>query len=195
MNYLAHIFLSGDNDLLKVGNFLGDFVSSKDQKKFNAEIQKGIKLHHHIDHYTDTHATVKKSKIRLRPQFGHYAPVIVDMYYDHFLALNWSQYGLTGLEDFTHHFYSLTDKNKLILPEKAHHVLHFMKRDNWLYEYRTLEGIDKALTGMSRRTKFESKMEWAALELKKNFIKYQEDFNYFFPELRAEINEYMTHQL
>ena len=195
MNYLAHIFLSGDNDLLKVGNFLGDFVSSKDQKKYNTEIQKGIKLHHYIDHYTDTHAIVKKSKIRLRPQFGHYAPVIVDMYYDHFLALNWSQYGLIGLEDFTHHFYSLTDKNKLILPVKAHHVLHYMKRDNWLYKYRTLEGIDKALTGMARRTKFESKMEWAAFELKKNFIKYQEDFNYFFPELRTEINEYMTHQL
>ena len=195
MNYLAHIFLSGDNDLLKVGNFLGDFVSSKDQKKYNIEIQKGIKLHHYIDHYTDTHAIVKKSKIRLRPQFGHYAPVIVDMYYDHFLALNWSRYGLIGLDDFTQHFYSLTDKNKLILPEKAHHVLHYMKRDNWLYKYRTLEGIDKALTGMARRTKFESKMEWAAFELKKNFIKYQEDFNYFFPELRTEINEYMTHQL
>ena len=70
-----------------------------------------------------------------------------------------------------------------------------MKRDNWLYEYRTLEGIDKALTGMSRRTKFESKMERAVLELMKNFSKYQEDFNCFFPELRAEINEYMTHQL
>lgn len=118
-----------------------------------------------------------------------------DMYYDHFLALNWSQYGLIGLEDFTQHFYSLTAKNKLILPEKAHHVLNYMKQDNWLYEYRTLEGIDKALTGMSKRTKFESKMEWTALELKKNFIKYQEDFNCFFPELRAQINEFMTYQL
>ena len=74
----------------------------------------------------------------MRPQFGHYPPVIVDMYYDHFLALNWSQYELTGLEDFKQHFYSLIDENKLILPEKAHRVLHFIKRDNWLYEYRIL---------------------------------------------------------
>ena len=180
---------------MKIGNFLGDFVRSKDQKKYNNEIQKGIKLHHHIDHYTDTHAIVKKSKTRLRSQFGHYAPVIVDMYYDHFLALNWSQYAAVGLEEFTQHFYGLTDKNQWILPEKAQDVLHYMKRDNWLFEYRTFEGIDKALTGMSRRTKFVSKMEWAALELKNNFSQYQADFNCFFPELKSEINDYMNHQL
>tara|TARA_B100001109_G_C18807517_1_gene448021 strand:+ start:53 stop:637 length:585 start_codon:yes stop_codon:yes gene_type:complete len=188
LNYLAHIFLSGNNDLLKVGNFLGDFVRSKDQKKYSTEIQKGIKLHHYIDHYTDTHATVKKSKIRLRPQFGHYAPVIVDMYYDHLLALNWSQFSKIKLENFTNHFYNLADKNKLIFPKKAHHILYYMKRDNWLCEYRTLKGIDKALTGMSRRTKFVSKMESAAFELRENFGQYQEDFNSFFPELLAEIN-------
>ncbi len=194
MNYLAHIFLSGDNNLLKLGNFLGDFVRSKDQKKYSTEIQKGIKLHQYIDHYTDTHATVKKSKIRLRPLFGHYAPVIVDVYYDHFLALNWSQFSRIRLKDFINHFYDLTDKNKSLFPKKARHILYYMKRDNWLYEYRTLEGIDKALTGMSRRTKFVSKMESAAFELKENFNQYQEDFNSFFPELRAEIN-FMKNQL
>ena len=188
MNYLAHIFLSGDNNLLKLGNFLGDFVRSKDQKKYSTEIQKGIKLHQYIDHFTDTHATVKKSKIRLRPLFGHYAPVIVDVYYDHFLALNWSQFSRIRLEDFINHFYDLTDKNKSLFPKKASHILHYMKRDNWLYEYRTIKGIDKALTGMSRRTKFVSKMESAAFELEENFNQYQEDFNSFFPELRAEIN-------
>tara|TARA_A100001011_G_scaffold315190_1_gene333734 strand:- start:407 stop:991 length:585 start_codon:yes stop_codon:yes gene_type:complete len=194
LNYLAHIFLSGDNNLLKLGNFLGDFVRSKDQKKYSTEIQKGIKLHQYIDHYTDTHATVKKSKIRLRPLFGHYAPVIVDVYYDHFLALNWSQFSRIRLKDFINHFYDLTDKNKSLFPKKARHILYYMKRDNWLYEYRTLEGIDKALTGMSRRTKFVSKMESAAFELKENFNQYQEDFNSFFPELRAEIN-FMKNQL
>ncbi len=188
MNYLAHIFLSGDNDLLKVGNFLGDFVRSKDQKNYSTEIQQGIKLHHYIDHYTDTHATVNKSKIRLRPQFGHYSPVIVDMYYDHLLALNWSHFSKISLENFTYHFYTLTDKNKSIFPKKAHHILYYMKRDNWLCEYRTLEGIDKALTGLSRRTKFVSKMESAAFELKENFSQYQRDFNSFFPELLAEVN-------
>tara|TARA_X000001036_G_scaffold222798_2_gene208529 strand:+ start:2996 stop:3583 length:588 start_codon:yes stop_codon:yes gene_type:complete len=195
LNYLAHIFLSGDNDLLKIGNFLGDFVRSKDQKNYHPQIQKGINLHRYIDHYTDTHAIVKKSKIRLRPKFGHYAPVIVDMYYDHFLALNWSKYAKVELEDFTYHFYNLTEKNKSILPEKAHHILYYMKRDNWLYEYRTLKGIGKALIGMSRRTKFVSKMESAIFELEENFSEYQKDFNCFFPKLRAGINNYITTQL
>ena len=110
------------------------------------------------------------------------------MYYDHLLALNWSQFSKVRLENFTNHFYKIADKNKSIFPKKACHILYYMKRDNWLYEYRTLEGIDKALTGMSRRTKFVSKMESAAFELKENFSQYQEDFNSFFPELLAEIN-------
>ena len=110
------------------------------------------------------------------------------MYYDHLLALNWSKFSKVRLENFANHFYKVTDKNKSIFPKKANHILYYMKRDNWLYEYRTLEGIDKALKGISRRTKFVSKMESAAFMLKENFNQYQEDFNSFFPELLAEIN-------
>ena len=130
----------------------------------------------------------------MRPQFGHYAPVIVDMYYDHLLALNWYQFSKIKLENFTNHFYNLADKNKPIFPKKANHILYYMKRDNWLCEYRTLKGIDKALTGMSRRTKFVSKMESAAFELMENFGQYEEDFYSFFPELLAEI-KFIRNQL
>ena len=89
----------------------------------------------------------------------------------------------------------LVNESKLILPKKANDVLYYMKRDNWLYDYRTLQGIGRAFMGLSRRTKFISKMELAIFELEKNFSEYQEDFNCFFPKLRTEINNYMTNQL
>jgi acyl carrier protein phosphodiesterase len=183
MNFLAHIYLSGDNDLIKIGNFIGDFVKGKELEKYNKNIQIGIKLHRHIDQYTDSHPVVFQSKKRLRPVFHHYAPVISDVFYDHFLAKNWQNYSNEPLLDYTREFYELTDKYNKLLPSAANHMLSYMKKDNWLYQYRLIEGIDRALSGMSRRTKFKSKMELAAAELATNFSEYESEFELFFPDL------------
>jgi|TARA_B110000503_G_C7173403_1_gene425612 acyl carrier protein phosphodiesterase len=195
LNYLAHLFLSGNHDLLKIGNFLGDFVRSKDLNDYPEEVQKGILLHRKIDLFTDTHPIVFESKRRLRNQFGHYAPVITDIFYDHFLALNWHQYSAISLLDFSQDFYRLTECYATLLPEKPLHVLRYMKRDNWLFEYRTLKGIEATLAGMSRRSKFDSKMEYASAELKKNSQEYQQEFHLFFPVLMEEARQFRVKNL
>src|SRR5258708_857949 len=92
MNFLAHVYLSGDHSKVLVGNFIGDFVKGKYLRdRYEPEIAKGIELHRAIDYFTDLHPIVRQSKNRLRPKYNHYSGIIVDIFYDHFLAANWNQ--------------------------------------------------------------------------------------------------------
>lgn len=191
MNFLAHIYLSGDDEELAVGNFIGDFVKGNQMDAYPSKIRKGILLHRAIDSYTDSHPVVRESKERLRPEYRHYAPVITDVFYDHFLANKWSFYSSENLEKYTHAFYKMIDGYREYLPSSTRHMLGYMKRDNWLFNYRLLEGINRALTGMSRRTKFDSKMETASDELKRNYSSYEGEFDRFFPDLQKHCDEFI----
>ncbi len=183
MNFLAHIFLSGNSNEVLIGNFIGDFVKGKSWEDYGAEVQKGILLHREIDRYTDSHDIVTKTKERLRPKFSHYAPVIGDVFYDHFLASLWLDYCDIPLLEYTESFYSLTESYQDVIPDKARRMLFYMKQDNWLYNYQYVEGINRALTGMSRRTTFQSKMEEASKDLSAHYKAYEDEFVAFFPEL------------
>ncbi len=183
MNFLAHLFLSGDHEEVMVGNFIGDFVKGSKMHDFPPKIQQGIRLHRNIDHFTDHHPIVMQSKIRLRPKFRHYAPVIVDIFYDHFLAKDWSLFSNIPLKEYTERFYQKIKDYFDVLPRGVIHMLNYMSRDNWLYNYQSIAGIHRALSGMSRRTKFESKMEEAAHALEKDYELYENEFHQFFPEL------------
>lgn len=190
MNFLAHLYLSGDDEEVLVGNFIGDFVKGSQIDQFPAAIQKGIRLHRSIDFFTDNHEIVLQSKVRLREKFRHYAPVIVDVYYDHFLAKDWSRFSKIPLKEYTENFYSLMNNYFDIIPKGVIHMLSFMSRDNWLYNYQFIEGIDRALTGMSRRTKFESKMEEASEALKEHYRDFEKEFHQFFPELVLHVSKF-----
>lgn len=190
MNFLAHLYLSGDNEELLVGNFIGDFVKGSQMEHYPNQIQKGIRLHRSIDSFTDTHEVVLESKVRLREKFRHYAPVIVDVYYDHFLARDWSRFSSISLKKYTEDFYETMNNYFSILPKGVIHMLSFMSRDNWLYNYQFIEGIDRALTGMSRRTRFESKMEEASQTLKDHYEAFKDEFYRFFPDLEEHVKNF-----
>ncbi len=98
MNFLAHIYLSGNDTDLIIGNFIADGIKGKKYKKFSPGIQKGILLHREIDTFTDAHPIVRQSTKRLHKNYGHYSGIIVDILYDHFLAKNWSRYSDVPLE-------------------------------------------------------------------------------------------------
>jgi len=187
MNFLAHVYLSGDNEEVLVGNFIGDFVKGSDMSHYPPLIQKGIRLHRSIDHFTDTHPTVLRSKVRLREAFRHYAPVIVDVFYDHFLARDWIKYSEVPLLEYTHRFYETMNNYLDRIPRGVVRMLGYMIKDNWLYHYRHIEGINRALTGLSRRTTFVSKMEHASKALEKDYAAFEEDFNEFFPQLQHHV--------
>lgn len=183
MNFLAHIYLSGDSIPVTIGNFIADGIRGKDYKKYPIEIQTGILLHRQIDTYTDAHPTVRKSTKRLHKKYGHYSGVIVDILYDHFLAKNWSSYSEIPLETYIDDFYDMLNDNFEILPLRIQKMMPYMVADNWLLSYASIEGITKVLEGMNRRTKNRSKMNFAVNELKEFYEEFENEFTLFFDEL------------
>ncbi|MEM6524795.1 MAG: ACP phosphodiesterase [Bacteroidota bacterium] len=183
MNFLAHAFLSGENKELMIGNFIGDFIKGKQYEKYSKEIQNGVLMHRAIDEYTDTHPIVSQSKNRLRHKYRHYSGVIVDMAYDHLLAANWDQYHNLDLFAFTKQLYHTVDQYSHLLPDSFRPMYTYMKRDNWLLQYAELEGIHRALSGMSRRTTFDSKMEEAIGDLRDQYQGFELEFTRFMPDV------------
>jgi acyl carrier protein phosphodiesterase len=195
MNFLAHISLSGDNPKIMVGNFIGDFVKGRNLlEQFEPEIARGIALHRAIDEFTDSHPIVTISKNRLRPTYRHYSAVIVDMFYDHLLAKNWEQYYKEFLPDFAERSYRILEGFHPILPEGVKYMLPYMTKGNWLVNYARFEGIDRALSGMARRSKYESKMELAVDDLKKNYDEFTQEFSIFYPELQKFSNDWLEQE-
>ena len=184
MNFLAHIYLSGKNDSLKIGNFIADGIPGNKYTYLPIEIQKGVLLHRQIDSFTDAHLIVRASKKRLHPRYRHYDGVIIDILYDHYLAKNWSTYSDIPLNTYAQQFYGLLKSNYELLPDKIKHLLPYMIKGNWLYSYRTLKGIEDVLIGVNRRTKNKSQMHLAIEDLKLHYTEFENDFTAFFEDLR-----------
>lgn len=183
MNFLGHIYLAGDNEGLITGGFIADEVKGKSLLKYTKPIQNGIVLHREIDWFTDQHSAFRNSKSRLSRKYGHISGVIVDMFYDHFLSANWSEYCDEPLEKFTGRIYKLVTGYLEILPEKSQKIIHYMSKQNWLVSYGTFEGMGRALNGLASRISFESGMEHAIEDLKADYDAYHTDFVAFFPEI------------
>jgi acyl carrier protein phosphodiesterase len=198
MNYLAHIYLSGDDDFIKIGNFIADGIKGKKYITYPKNIQIGILLHRQIDWFSDNDDIVKRSKRRLDKRYGHYKGVIIDIFYDHYLAKNWKRYSDVPLQEYTHEFYTILQDNIEILPERIKYLMNYMINDDWLANYANLKGIERVLIGMNRRTKEVSKMDLAIHDLEANYEEFEKDFEIFFKKLSnfttktlKEINEKM----
>tara|TARA_R110002051_G_scaffold105783_6_gene178867 strand:- start:3451 stop:4035 length:585 start_codon:yes stop_codon:yes gene_type:complete len=183
MNFLAHIYLSFEDDEITLGNFIADSIRGNKYKHLPQRVQKGIMLHRFIDSYTDAHPTVRMSTKRLHENYSHYSGVIVDIFYDHFLAKNWKTYSNTPLNIFVDNFYDLLEDNYEILPDTTKHMMPYMIADNWIFNYSKLDGISRVLNGMNRRTKNKSKMNFAILDLEQHYSEFENEFTSFFEEL------------
>ncbi|MDP5060774.1 MAG: acyl carrier protein phosphodiesterase [Maribacter sp.] len=183
MNFLAHIFLSFNDKDITIGNFIADSIRSNKFDHLPIRVQKGIKLHRHIDTYTDSHAIPKISSKRLHANYSHYSRVIVDIYYDHFLAKNWSKYSDVPLDVFVDDFYDLLEDNYEILPIGVKKMMPYMIADNWIFNYSKMDGIARVLNGMNRRTNNKSKMNFAIIDLEEHYDAFEAEFTEFFEEL------------
>ena len=190
MNFLAHLFLSGEPGELMIGNFIADSVKGAAINTYSEGIQKGIKLHRAIDTFTDHHAEMAKSKERLRDRYKKYAPVITDIFYDHFLAISWQTYSTLTLRAYTDQVYTYLKKYYEIFPERSKQFYQYMIKYDILFAYTKVEGIEKVMQGMSRRAHFISGMETATEELVKGYDDFKIEFNAFFPDLQEYVFQF-----
>ncbi len=183
MNLLAHAHLSGNDPNILLGNFIADAVKGNKILDYKREIQSGIFLHRKIDAFTDSHPVVKQSIVRVRPDFGRFAGIVVDIYYDHFLARNWPTYDDRELPVFAAHVYGILARNLFILPHRTKRLLPFLIAQNWLTAYANFRGLQQVFYGMDRKTGRISGMDKAVDVLKTNYDGLFADFTLFYPEL------------
>lgn len=188
MNFLAHIYLSGEDDAhLMIGNFIADSVRGKRFERYPATVQRGILLHRKIDTFTDNHPVVFESKDRLRDGFGKWAPVIVDVFYDHFLAIHWNRYHRLPLAEYSQGVYAILEEHFDLLPERIQGFLPYMTSGDWLFNYSKLSGIERALWGISQRSRYNPELDKSVAILRAQFAGFEDEFLRFFPELEAMV--------
>lgn len=187
MNHLAHLYLSRHSEKMMVGNFIADAVKGKKYLDFEEEIMRGILMHREIDTYTDSNTIVRHSKNFFRSRYGLYSSVLIDLIYDHFLAKNFDRYSKEPLVSFADRSYRIFEKYLSVMPERNRYMLPYMRKENWLLHYAEIEGIERSLTGMSRRIKNNPGIEHAHTEFRLHYEELQEDFEKYFPQLENHI--------
>lgn len=169
---------------------MGDFIKGSQYDHLPDLVAKGVILHREIDSYTDNHPVVMLSKDKLRQKYRHYSGVIVDMYYDHFLAANFSDYSRKSLQAFAQSKYELLEKHLDLIPPRGQHMLPYMIKGDWLTNYAKKEGIHRSLTGLSRRTKFKSNLDMAIQDLVAHYDSFEHEFRQFFEEIQLHISQF-----
>lgn len=189
MNFLAHLYLAGNDEGLIIGNFIADMVKGKAYLDYPEPIRDGIIQHRKIDSFTDTHPVFRKTKHRTLKEQGPYSGVVVDIFYDHFLATEWARFSNKNLNEFVSSKYRLLIKNYRVLPQRARFILPFMVRQNWLVNYANLPNLALIFDRMDRRTNYNSGMKTSVDTLQKYYPEIRNDFLSFMPEIIHYIQE------
>ncbi|MDR1172044.1 MAG: ACP phosphodiesterase [Bacteroidales bacterium] len=183
MNYLAHTYLSGDSDDIKIGNFLGDWVKGSDYLKYSEDIRTGIILHRNIDSFTDQHSIVHLSASRFQSRYAKYSGVIIDILYDHYLAHNWEDFSDISLHNYVSRMHNLMLNNFEILPERLQNYLPGFMNERWIERYATLEGIRDVLETMSKRTSLPNETGFAISVMEAFYNDFRHEFFDFFGQI------------
>lgn len=184
MNYLAHLYLSGPSDGIRLGNFIGDYVKGNRFSRYPPEIRKGILLHRQIDSFMDEHPLSHTSAELFRARYTRFSRVIIDVVYDHYLAKNWDKYSDQSLHDFVNEVHKLFITNYFILPPQVRQFLPFLIRSRRMENYKNLSGIEKTLKIMANHTVLPDHSAWAVEQIVKNDRQLQEQFTGFFEDIR-----------
>ena len=182
MNFLFHMILSGDDDQLLVGNFMGDFVKGRLENRFRPRIRQGVQLHRSIDSYGDRHPVYRSSRKLLGEEYGLYRGVMLDLFYDYFLVNNWSSWSDEPFDDYLVRTRAVMESHRDDLPEEMHRLLPIIF-DELLTSYATIDGIGNALCRLSRRISRPNPLNGSQSELARNHALLEEHFHQLTPEL------------
>lgn len=185
MNHLAHLFLAREGTESLIGNLAGDFVKGPLGDRFTPGIRAGIQQHRAIDAFTDSHPSVAAFRRVLIPEHGHYARVIADMFFDHFLALRFDELAGESLDDFLARTFAAIDPHVAELPGTLRVVYPHIRDEHWLQSYRHVDAIRGALRGISRRFSRQPRLDEAAHHLIDSRAELERRFDEFFPDVIA----------
>lgn len=188
MNFLAHLALAAPTDASRIGNLLGDFAKGTLENLseiYPKEVINGIITHRAIDSFTDEHPTFSAARALLDPQRQRFAGIIVDIAYDHFLALHWSTFHEGTVEDFAQECYSALARHPEWQAGRLKYALPYMREENWLVGYKTLEGIERTFKRVSTRGKYTAPIYHAMEDLHAHYHELEALFHRFYPELQA----------
>jgi acyl carrier protein phosphodiesterase len=188
VNFLAHLYLSGNSDGIKMGNFIADHVKGNDYNNYPIEIKNGILLHRKIDSFTDSHSIVKHSKSFLQPKYHKYSGVIIDIFYDHFLSTEWYDFSEQNLNEYIDSIYDLLKEKFEVLPDDMKRFIPNFIKNDWLKLYQTIEGVESVLIGMSKGTSLPDETTYAIQILRHHYNEFKKDFLDFFPDLIDCVN-------
>ncbi len=181
MNYLAHLYLSGNNKEIMIGNFIADAIKGNNLDRFNQGIKKGIKMHRLIDSYTDHNKIVLNTNRIFNPAYGKYSGVVTDMVFDHFLAKNWHRYHNDNLSNYVNHINEVLLAYFPIMPYRIQLMMPFWIKHRWPEIYKTQSGLVRALKGMPKYTTLPNKsclfvkiFQDSGDEIEKNFCSFFE---------------------
>ena len=189
MNFLAHLYLSGTNDEIKLGNFIADSVKGRNYSGYPENVQKGISLHRFIDDYTDHCHLLNKTRSDIQKLFPKYYGLILDIYFDHFLARDWEKYSGTNLRAYVRHFYLTLILNYRWLPARARRSLPFLITQNWLESYKNVKGIGLIFDRMHRYRGLPWNSEPVIKYLNANYSEIEQTFFIFFESLMKAVEQ------
>jgi acyl carrier protein phosphodiesterase len=183
VNHLAHALLAARTGGSITGNLMGDFVKGSPRGRYEGEVLEGILLHRRIDAFADAHPLVRRSRRRVAPGRRRYAGILVDLLYDHFLALCWEEFWSEPLPEFARRVYAELERDRALLPARMQRFADFLRRHDLLVSYREVRGIERALGGLARRLRRPNPLGEPLVELREARADFERDFRGFFPEL------------
>jgi acyl carrier protein phosphodiesterase len=189
MNYLMHLYLSGDNPETLVGNMMGDFVKGRLDERYPPGIRRGIELHRRIDSFSAGNPCFIRSKRLIDPSFRHYRGVLVDVFYDHFLARQWEEYRGTPYGDYIRECFAVLIAHEEVLPGSLRTLLPRIFSANWLLSYPHMEGVASVLERMSKRVSRPNPLAEGIGELSLHYGQLRGDFRQFLPEISEYVRE------
>jgi acyl carrier protein phosphodiesterase len=187
VNYLAHMVLSDGTPLSLVGNLAGDFLHGVDVSALHPVLQEGIERHRAVDSFTDSHPLVRQTRNRLDPAWRHWRGVLVDVFYDHFLARDFEAHTGEPLASFASRAYAALREHAELLPPRLRRAVPVMIEYDWLNAYAYPEGVAQVLAGMSRRSRRSPGLQRAVPEMVQLAPELAQDFSEFFPQLQTHL--------
>lgn len=191
MNFLFHMLLSGADEQILVGNFMGDFVKGPLAERFPERIRQGVTLHRRIDSFASRDDLFQCSRRRLDPLYGLYRGVLVDLFYDHFLVAEWNSWAEEPFDRYLARTRAIIEQQLAELPERLQKLVPVIFEE-LLPSYAEVSGIGSALARMSRRMIRPNPLAGGEAELLLHYDDLRADFRGFMPLVRRFAADFVT---